>query len=67
MICLLDSAIEKDCINDHINTLSLGGLITVTEHCLRFFYKAKEEFRCVTEVDHLGKIDAGSIFQQING
>ena len=34
VICLLDSAIEKDSTNDHINTLSRGGLITVTEHCL---------------------------------
>ena len=26
VICLLDSAIEKDCTNNHINTLSRGGL-----------------------------------------
>ena len=27
VIPLLDGAIEKDCTNDHINTLSRGGLI----------------------------------------
>ena len=61
VISLLDGAIENDCTNDHINTQSGGGLITVTEHCLRFFYKAEEEFRCVTEVDHFRKIDVGSV------
>ena len=65
VICLLDSAIEKDCTNDHINTLTQGGLITVTEHCLRIFYKAEEEFRCVTEVDHLRQIDVGSISSKL--
>ena len=65
VICLLDSAIEKDCTNDHINTLSRGVLITVTEHCFRIFYKAEEEFRSVTEVDHLRKIDVGSISSKL--
>ena len=56
VICLLDSAIEKDCTNDHINTLSPGALITVTEHWLRIFCKADVR---------LCKADVGSISSKL--
>ena len=61
VISFLDGVIEKDCTNDHINTLSRGGIFSVNEHCLRILYKAEEEFRCVTEVDHLRKIDVEGV------
>ena len=44
-----------------MNTLSRGGLITVKEHCLRIFFKAEEEFKWATEVDHLRNINIGNI------
>ena len=61
-ISLLDGAIEKDCTNDHINTLSRGGLITLTEHCLR---RQKKNVDVLLKLTTYGKLMLG-VFQVNN-
>ena len=65
LIGLLEGAIEKNGTNDLINTSSRRGVITVNEHYLRIFFKAEEEFRNATEVDHLRKIDIVNISDKL--
>ena len=61
VISLLEDAIDKYCTNDHINTLS-RGLITITEHSLRIFYKEKKKnFDVLLKLTTYEKIDVGSV------
>ena len=58
---ILECTLDKKGGNELIDSLSRGGLKTVTSDTLRIFYLAEEEFRKITEISNLRKINAEEI------
>ena len=62
---ILECTLDKKGGNEVIDSLSRGGLKTVTSDTLRIFYLAEEEFRKTTEISNLRKINAEEIAQTL--